>query len=634
VGSWDHGVIQIVGSDFRDEQGRRLLFRGINLGGSSKVPSRPDGAPYVRDGFFDHRTVSFVGRPFPLTEADEHLARLRHWGFDLLRFLVTWEAIEHAGPGLYDEEYLECARAVVAKAAEHGFSVIIDPHQDVWSRFSGGDGAPGWTLEAVGFDLTTFAETGAAVIHQTHGDSPPPMIWPTNATKLAAATMFTLFFGGNDLAPRTMVNGQPVQEFLQSHYIAAIQRLAERLRDVPNVLGYDTMNEPLAGYIGWKDLQSRGGLLTLGDAPTPLQGMLLGAGLPQEVAVYRMRLLGPALSGGRLLNAAGRRAWREGNDCIWRQNGVWDLDGRGKPRLLRPDHFCRVRGRAVDFAQDYYQPFANRFAAGIRAVAPQAVVFLEAEPGARPPRWGPAGTANVAYAPHWYDGYVLAKKSFSRWVAANAFTRRPVFGPWAIRRSFAAQLARLPRQAAEELGGVPTVLGEFGIPFDLDRSSYRSGDFCRQAEALDRSFRAVEANLLSSALWNYTSDNSNARGDQWNDEDLSIFSRDQQTDSADPDSGGRALAAVVRPYPRATAGELLSLSFDPHSRRFEMAFRHDAAVSVPTEVFVPSLQYPDGCRVQVSDGTFELDRNRQTLWYHHSTTRDKHTIRLEPLRGL
>src|SRR5215207_3070960 len=100
-------TIRTDGIYFKDEHGRSLLLRGVNLGGSSKVPYIPDGATHVSTGFFNHREVSFVGRPFPLKEADEHFARLKAWGLTFIRFLVTWEAIEHAGPGQYDTEYLD-----------------------------------------------------------------------------------------------------------------------------------------------------------------------------------------------------------------------------------------------------------------------------------------------------------------------------------------------------------------------------------------------------------------------------------------------------------------------------------------------------------------------------------------------
>src|ERR1700736_3819551 len=100
-------MIHTDGSHFKDEHGRTLMLRGVNLGGSSKVPFSPNGATYIRDGFFEYQHVSFVGRPFPLEEADEHFARLRAWGLTFLRFLVTWEAIEHAGPGIYAEAYLD-----------------------------------------------------------------------------------------------------------------------------------------------------------------------------------------------------------------------------------------------------------------------------------------------------------------------------------------------------------------------------------------------------------------------------------------------------------------------------------------------------------------------------------------------
>ena len=626
-------MMRSEGPWLRDEQGRRLILRGVNLAGSSKVPCRPNGATHIREGFFEHRDVSFVGRPFPLAEADEHLARLRAWGLTFLRLLVTWEAVEHAGPGVYDQEYLDYLYQVVRKAGEHGFDLFIDPHQDVWSRFSGGDGAPGWTLEAVGLDMTRFAETGAAIVHATHGDPFPRMIWPTNESKLAAATMFTLFFGGNDFAPATRIGGEPVQEYLQRHYLAAMRQVALCLKDLPNVVGYDTMNEPLAGYIGWQDLATTRGPLRLGETPSPFQAMLLGAGYPQEVDVWRMTARGARRAGRRWVNPQGVRVWRDGFDCVWRRNGVWEVGADGRPYLARPDHFARAHGRAVDFSQDYYRPFADRYAQAIRSADPDALIFVETGFGLPAPQWGPEDAAGIVYAPHWYDGYVLFLKRYSPWLAVDG-RGRVILGPRRIRRAFAGELAAHRRDAAGRLGDVPVVIGEFGIPFDLNEgAAFRTGDYRAQVAAMDRSFRAMEDALVSCTVWNYTPDNSNRRGDQWNDEDLSIFSRDQQADPADIHSGGRALVAVVRPYARRIAGDPLRMAFDRRRGAFELEFRHDPAVSAPTEVFVPAYQYPHGCLVEVSDGTYELRQAEQSLIYRHTGEREVHTIRLRRRSG-
>jgi hypothetical protein len=622
-------TIQIAGPRFVDEHGRTLLLRGVNLGGSSKVPVRPNGATHLREGFFQHRDVSFVGRPFPLEEADEHFGRLRRWGLDFLRLLVTWEAIEHAGPGRYDEEYLDYVRTIAERAGRHGLHLFIDPHQDMWSRFSGGDGAPGWTLEAVGFDLPQLAATGAAVIHPLHeGPGPfPRMIWPSNETKLAAATLFTLFFGGSDFAPQTRIEGEPAQEYLQRHYVAALCQLARRLADLPCVIGYDSMNEPLRGYLGWPDLRLAGGMVKVGACPTPFQSMLLGAGHPQSVMHWSAGPTGFRNRGPQLLNKQRLRAWRPGFDCVWRRNGVWDDDGNGTPRLLRPDHFAGRGGRPLDFSQNYLLPFVRRFSEAIRAVHPGALIFVESAPQQPPPRWQAPG---LVHAPHWYDGFVLFLKRYSRWVAVDSRTRRPVFTPWRIRRSFAAQLAAL-RDEAAALGGAPTLLGEFGIAFDLAGGrAFRDGDFRDQTEAMDRTWCALDDTLLSGTLWNYTADNCNAHGDLWNGEDLSIFSRDQQRDPSDLDSGGRALSAVVRPYARAVAGEPLKMSFDRRRRVFEFGFRHDPAVSAPTEIFVPELQYPRGYQVTLSDGSYQSIPGAQILAWRHRGEASTHRLRIRP----
>ena len=623
--------IRIDRGSFRDEYNRQLLLRGVNLGGSSKIPFTPNGATFRREGFYHHRDVSFVGRPFPLEEAEEHFTRLRTWGLTFLRFLVTWEAVEHAGPGVYDESYLDYLYAVVKKAGECGMTLFIDPHQDVWSRFSGGDGAPGWTFEAVGLDMTHFDVTGAAITHQVHGDPFPRMIWPTNYNRLAAATMFTLFFAGNDFAPQLYVEGDPIQTYLQGHFIAAIQQVALRLKGLPNVIGYDTLNEPGTGYIGCADLIAPMGDLRIGDAPSPYQSMLLGEGFPQKVGVWELRTMGPKQVRTSMLNLKGERAWLPGHECIWKQRGIWEIASGGKPRLLRPDYFRQINGHTVDFNRDYFCPFVNRYAPAIRSIDPQALIFVGTQPNHPLSEWEGKDVDNMVSAPHWYDALVLLMKDFKPWLGIDPRKKRLVLGPWSIRKSYARQIHDLKHMAAERLPGAPTLIGECGIPFDLqDKRAYRTGNFSMAVKAMDRSLRAMDDALASYTIWNYTSDNTNERGDLWNDEDLSIFSRDQQADPTDIHSGGRGLSAVVRPYARATTGVPLRMSFDLRRRIFEFEFCHDPAISAPTEFFIPTYQYPRGYCVEVSDGRYEMDLESQSLRYYHTLKQNEHRVKVRP----
>ena len=118
------GRLKVAGNRFLDEEGRVVVPKGINFSGLSKVPVVPDGATHVGGPqFYNHREVSFVGRPCRLEDLDSHLQRMRDWGFNLLRLLVTWEALEHAGPGVYDEEYLHFIRRVCSRAGDYGFWV-------------------------------------------------------------------------------------------------------------------------------------------------------------------------------------------------------------------------------------------------------------------------------------------------------------------------------------------------------------------------------------------------------------------------------------------------------------------------------------------------------------------------------
>src|SRR5208282_1426121 len=83
---------------------------------------------------------------------DEHRRRVILRGVNRLRLLTTWEAVEHRGPNDYDVAYLDYFAELCRLAGDYGFYVFVDFHQDVWSRMSGGDGAPGWLFEKVGID--------------------------------------------------------------------------------------------------------------------------------------------------------------------------------------------------------------------------------------------------------------------------------------------------------------------------------------------------------------------------------------------------------------------------------------------------------------------------------------------------
>ncbi len=621
--------MKIDGSSFKDDFGRTLMLRGVNLGGSSKVPYIPDGATYRHENFYEHKNVSFIGRPFPLEEADEHFARLKSWGFTFLRFLVTWEAIEHAGPGIYDLDYLEYIKAVLEIANRYDINVFIDPHQDVWSRFSGGDGAPGWTFEKVGLDIRKFQETGAAFTHQAHGDPLPQMTWSTNATKLAAATMFTLFFGGSDFSPFTKIDGESTQEFLQRHFIGSIQKLAEHISDLPNVVGYDSMNEPVEGWIGLKNLNERITTIEKGFIPNPFQAMQLGSGIPLRLDKLERGVFGARVIGREIVNPDGTSVWKDGYDPIWQQNGVWKVI-KNKPILLQPNHFGYRQGQVIDFNRDYYVPFNNRFAKAIRSVQPTSMIFVEKGFGPDGPSWGSDDARDIVYSPHWYDPVVLIMKSFNGWLNYDRKKNRLLIGAKKIASSFNEQLSRPLIHAREKMGDVPVLIGEVGIAYDLDKkAAFTNGDFSAQEKAFNRTLEALETNLLHYTLWNYTADNTNERGDMWNNEDLSIFSKDQQDDSSDINSGGRALKAVLRPYPMATAGKPLQIKFDYKTKEFAYRFQHQSGLEEPTIIYLPENQYPEGCQVEVSDGRYEINTEGQYLSYWHGADHDEHLIRIK-----
>jgi beta-galactosidase GanA len=123
--------LRIDGHRFRDRDDREVILHGINVAADAKFPSTPDQPSHNSESFFDGDNVSFTNRPFNLEDAHEHFSRLRRIGYNTIRYVFTWEAIEHAGPGKYDDEWIQHTISVLRLAKEYGFYIFMDPHQDV-----------------------------------------------------------------------------------------------------------------------------------------------------------------------------------------------------------------------------------------------------------------------------------------------------------------------------------------------------------------------------------------------------------------------------------------------------------------------------------------------------------------------
>lgn len=192
------------GAHLRDDRGRIVLLRGVN--------ARVEG---VFDVTFDDGRVAL--EPIPaLTDAD--CLRMRQLGFNSLRLPINWSGIEPV-QGQYDAGYLSQVDRAVECAANAGLLVVIDLHQDAYSKHIGEDGAPLW-----------------AIVPE------PEMLLEGPLTDLQdrrlsaqVAAAFASFFAAGD------------PHGLQAAFIAMLEHVAARYADHPKVVGIELFNEPDIG---------------------------------------------------------------------------------------------------------------------------------------------------------------------------------------------------------------------------------------------------------------------------------------------------------------------------------------------------------------------------------------------------
>jgi hypothetical protein len=455
--------------------------------------------------------------------------------------------------------------------------------QEQWSRFTGGSGAPLWTFHVAGLDPTMFTATCAASLDAPKTSSslstPSGRLWPTNYSKFAVATMFTLFFAGEVFAPKALYNGPNAEFFgknighvLRTSYTRAFTHLMTRLKDCSNVLGVDPMNEPHPGYIGLPSLHffNETTELHLGHMPNALQSMALAAGVPTGVPYFSRSWPHPSrITRIDMLNEDRITAWLPGASDIWQDERVFTISSSGNvelgPKGLSYFFNHPITGAQIDFEREFYVPFVRSFHhAVIEAVAGGKAgtwLFVEPVPNLGPPEWVSPTSAQemICYSPHWYDIRALYEKGFSYTVSFDVlslaagsrnFLAHTYFGRPGLTKNYSANFARFWSHLSTLRRGSPSptpiLIGETGVPWDMNhQEAYNTGNVNHQLTMTDAILHAMErAGALSWTFWNLALshhtggaatkvDNETAApfqsGDGWNSEDFSIVSSDPAT---------------------------------------------------------------------------------------------------------
>ena len=298
------------------------------------------------------------------------------------------------------------------------------------------------------------------------------------------------------------------------------------------------------------------------------------------------------------------------------------------------DHRAGREGQPVEWYRDFYAPFLVRFSDRVNRGSKAHMSFVEPIPNEFMPPWHPSEAAEkqryatptvittprpqgLVFAPHFYDLALLFSKTTS-FVSVNVQgLSRGMFLPLAVyfgargmARNYTKQLGNIVSTGRRSLGPVPTLVGETGIPFDLDGgAALRSGDYGVHRRIMHALITGLEAHGLSYTLWNYNPDNHPDHGDGWNREDFSlVHAGTPDTDGFDPHPSPRAAAVFVRPYAAKLAGRMISTAWNPSTKRFEFIWKSIAQSKTDTSAFfVPCWHYGDQVHVSLSDGEWHYN---------------------------
>ncbi len=626
--------------------------------GKNKCMGRDINSPYnnaVRGNMFPKWAVQAI---FPERDLDSPL-----WGYPRIIFFL-YNFIRK------DENWEKIVRVV--KKFDKNIGKQLDKDQE--GRYAIRDTILDFLGEGLkNFPIPITDLSPEDIIRQTT-DMLPFTNWGVNViTSLDVQRAWAAFFAGKDAYPELKICpkdecNEPkeyinIQEYLQSAYEKMWREIAKRVKDYPNVLGYDLMNEPSGFFL----------ILTLAAAYLQLgskQGVvnILNSIFADE---QFSRDLVDILSGVGILPPVEE----ENRDEIKR---VWGFD---KANLLA------ILGLNYGFNRNYLLPFHERMGKAILEEDNDAIIFVEPTissleallffvSGANPgetyfdlPYYRP-DLAQVVYAPHWYADIYPFPGFNSPYRVFNISEKRRKASEY--RNSIYGMIS----SARKYMGSIPAVLGEFGTYFSLSTTNvsfflgtYRTAEgepvdniwqgavenarnenFIIPKLILNDYYEALDELFQSRILWCWSWENNDWRGEGWNAENFSIVEpvpaekcKGIKSVSCEGDPYiakidkntylvPRVYEIYSRPYPRFLAGKPKSMRFFTKYHYFdpdkgilnpvgEFVLEYDSKeTDEPTEIFIPYyIYYPDGFFVWVSDGYVVYDhKNFRLYWYNEA----------------
>ena len=190
---------------FVDEYGRERIFAGMNV---------VDKKDYNRND----NNYGYPAETFPFEE-------FRARGFNIIRLGFTWSAREPV-PGKYNEKLISDLKAFLDKCEEYGIYAYLDCHQDLYSSYCYGDGAPRWAT--ITDEFTPHKQLAVWAEGYFYGR--------------ACHRAFDNFWD----------NVHYNRKGLQDYFADMWKHLAAELGNHPALFGYDFLNEPFPGADGGK----------------------------------------------------------------------------------------------------------------------------------------------------------------------------------------------------------------------------------------------------------------------------------------------------------------------------------------------------------------------------------------------